>query len=95
MSLPQITRLLLENAVILSETEPRNGNKKEYRSYGEVRNNKATLKILSLIQILYLKQQRNILIFLQFKFEKSVFSNKFSVLYFTVGSWFIQWKMGK
>ena len=60
ISVPQITQLLLEDAIISSKTEPANGRKNENRSYGEVRNNKTRLKILSLIGILYLKQQSNI-----------------------------------
>ena len=79
VSVPQITRLLLEDATISSKTEPPNGSKNENRSYGEARNNKALLKILSLIRILYLKQQSNIL-----RMFYSLFSNKFSVLYFAV-----------
>ena len=61
ISVPQITQLLLEDAIISSKTEPANGSKNENRSYGEVRNNKAMLKILLLTRILYLKQQSNIL----------------------------------
>ena len=56
ISVPQIAQLLLEDAIILSKTEPANGSKNENRSYGEVRNNKAMLKILLLTRILYLKQ---------------------------------------
>ena len=71
ISLPQVTRLLLEDAIISSKTEHRNGSKNENQSYGEIRNNKAMLKILSLIRILYLKQQSNILrSFYSLKFEK-------------------------
>ena len=71
--------------IILGKTEPHNVSRKENRSYCEVRNNKAILKILSLIQIFYLKQQSNIMwSFYSIKFEKSLFSNKFSVLYFVV-----------
>ena len=66
-------------AFIKSKTEPPNGSKNENRSYGEAKNNKAMLKILSLIRTLYLKQQSNIL-----RSFYSLFSNKFSVLYFTV-----------
>ena len=78
-SVPQITQLLLEDAIISRKTEPANGSKNENRSYGEVRNNKTRLKILSLIGILYLKQQKNIL-----RSFYSLFSNKFSILYFGV-----------
>ena len=76
ISVPQITRLLLGDATISSKTDPCNGSKMDKRSYGKVRNNKTMLKILSLIQILYLKQKYSAT-FLQFKFEKSSFSNKF------------------
>ena len=55
------TAFIRGRKIILGKTEPRNGSRKENRSYGEVRNNKAILKILSLIQILYLKQQSNIM----------------------------------
>ena len=56
----------------------RNGSKKEKRSYGRVRNDKTMLKVLSFIQILYLKQQYSAM------FLKSFFNNKFSALYFVV-----------
>ena len=79
ISVPQITQLLLEDAIISSKTEPANGIKNENGSYGGVRNNKTRLKILPLIGILYLKQQSNILRSLY-----SLFSNKFSVLFFAV-----------
>ena len=45
ISFPQISGYLLGDAMISSKTEPRNGSKKEKRSYSKVRNNK-TLKIL-------------------------------------------------
>ena len=79
ISVPPITWLLLEDVIISSKTEPRNGSKKENRSYGEVRKNKTMLKIFSLVRILYLKQQSNIL-----RSFYSLFSNKFSVLSFAV-----------
>ena len=59
-SVQQITRLLLGDATVLIKTDPRSGSKKEKRSYGKVRNNKTMLTILSFIQILYLKQQSNV-----------------------------------
>ena len=59
-SVQQITRLLLGDATVLIKTDPRSGSKKEKRSYGKVRNNKTMLAILSFIQILYLKQQSNV-----------------------------------
>ena len=66
----------LGDATISSKTEPRNGSKKEKRSYGKVRN-KTMLKILPFIQILCLKQQSNILrCFWSLKFLKNLFSNK-------------------
>ena len=66
--------------MISSKTEPHNGSKKKNWNYGEVRNNKSMLKTLSLIWILYLKQQSNILrSFYSWRFEKSLFSSKFSV----------------
>ena len=46
ISVRQITLLLLGDAIISSETDLRNGSKKEKRSNGEVRNNKKMLKIL-------------------------------------------------
>ena len=55
ISIPQITRLFLGDATISSKTDPRNGCKKEKRSYGIVRINKTMLKLLSFIRILYLK----------------------------------------
>ena len=69
--------------MISSKTDPRNGRKKEKKSYGKVRIKKTMLKYLSFVRSLYLKQQNNILrYFCSLKFEKSLFSNKFSVLYF-------------
>ena len=56
ISVLQITRLLLGDAVISSKTDPHNGSKKEKRSYGKIENNKTMLKILPFIRILYLKQ---------------------------------------
>ena len=79
VSVPQITRPLLEDVTISSKTEPPNGSKNENRSYGEARNNNVMLKILPLIRILYLQQQSHIL-----RSFYSLFSNKFSVLYFAV-----------
>ena len=52
ISVPQIKRLLIEDATISSKTDPRNGRKKEKMSYGKVRNNKIMLKISSFIRIL-------------------------------------------
>ena len=73
ISVPQITLLLLGDTKISSKTEPRNRSKKEKRSYGKVRNNKALLKILPFIQIFCLKQQSNILrCFCILKFEQKI-----------------------
>ena len=58
ISVPQIIRILLEDVIILSKTDPRIGNKKEKRSYGKTTNNKTTLTILSFIIILYLKKTK-------------------------------------
>ena len=78
ISVSQIARLLLGDAIISSKTDPRNRIKKEKRSYGKVRNNKTMLKILSFIRILYRKQQSSILrCFCSLKIKKSLFSNKF------------------
>ena len=77
ISVPQITRLLLGDAIISSKIDPHNGSKKEKRSYGEVKNN-TMLKILPFIKILYLKQQSSILrCFCRLKFEKSLINNTF------------------
>ena len=46
ISVPQITRLLLGDAIISSKTDPHNGSKKEKRSYGEVKNNNTMLMTL-------------------------------------------------
>ena len=46
ISVPQITRLLLGDAIISSKTDPHNGSKKEKRSYGKTKNDKTMLKIL-------------------------------------------------
>ena len=61
ISVPQFTRFLLGDAIISSKTDPHNGSKKEKRNYGKVENNKTMLKVLSLIRIIYLKQQSGIL----------------------------------
>ena len=61
VSVPQITRFLLRDAIISSKTDPHNGSEKEKRSYGKVENNKTMLKILPFVRILYLKQQSSIL----------------------------------
>ena len=61
ISVPQFTRFLLGDAIIPSKTDPHNGSKKEKRNYSKVENNKTMLKILSLIQIIYLKHQSGIL----------------------------------
>ena len=54
ISVPQITRLLLEEVIILSKTDPHNGGKIEKRKYGKIKSNKTIITILSLIRILYL-----------------------------------------
>ena len=78
ISVPQITQLLLGDAIISSKTDPHNGSKKEKGSYGEVKNNNTMLKILPFIRILYLKQQSSILrCFCRLKFEKSLINNTF------------------
>ena len=81
---PQVTRLLLGDAIISSKTYTRSGNKKKKKkSYGKVRNNKKLSTILLFIRILYLKQQINILrCYCSLNFEKSLFSNKFFSLVF-------------
>ena len=78
ISVPQITRLLLGDAITSSKTDPHNSSKKEKRSYGEVKNNNTMLKILPFIKILYLKQQSSVLrCFCRLKFEKSLINNTF------------------
>ena len=86
ISVPQIKRLFLEDATILSKIDPRSGSKKERRSCNKVSNNKIMSTILSFISVLYLKHRRNILpCFCSLKFEKKVYLVIiFSVLYFTV-----------
>ena len=49
ISVPQIPRLSLGDAIISSETDLRTGSKKEKRSYGNVRKNKAMSRILSFV----------------------------------------------
>ena len=65
VSVPQITRILFEDAIIwgnnLISSKTHNGSKKEKRNYGKVKNSKTMLKILLFIRILYLKQQHSIL----------------------------------
>ena len=57
ISITQITRFLLGEAIISSKTDPHNGSKKEKRNYGKVKNNKTLLKTLPFIRIRYLKQE--------------------------------------
>ena len=57
VSVPQITRFLLEDAINSSKTDTQNDSKNEKRSYGKVKNNKTISKILPFIRILYFKQQ--------------------------------------
>ena len=52
ISVPQITRLLLGDAIISSKTVLRSGSKKEKRSYSKVRNNTIMSTILPFIRIL-------------------------------------------
>ena len=59
VSVPQITRLLLGDAIISSKTDPHSGSKIEKRKYGKIENNKSMIKILLFIRIL--KQQSSIL----------------------------------
>ena len=66
ISVPQITRLLLGDAIISSKADRRNRIKKDKRSYGKVRNNETVIEILSFIRIFYLKQQYSAK-YLQFK----------------------------
>ena len=79
ISVPEITRFLLGEAIISSITDSRSsGSKKGKRSHGKVRNNKRMWTILKFILILYPKQQSNILrCFSSLKFQKSLFSNTF------------------
>ena len=71
-------KAIIRNALISSKTNTRNDSKKEKGSYGKVRNRKTMLTIFPFIQILYLKQQSNILpCFCGLKFERGLFSNKF------------------
>ena len=42
--------------IISSKTNPHNGSKQEKESYGKIKNNKAMLKILPFIRIVYHKQ---------------------------------------
>ena len=68
-------RLLLIISGKKKKTDPRNDSKKEKRSYDKFRNNKTMLKIFSFVQVLYLKEQSNILRCLcSLKFEKKVYS---------------------
>ena len=57
ISITQITRFLLGEAIISSKTDPHNGSKKEKRNYGKVKNNNTLLKTLPFIRIRYLKQE--------------------------------------
>ena len=71
ISVPQITRFLLGDTIILSKADLYNSRKKEKISYGEVKSNKTMLKILPFIRIYYLKQESSILwCFCRLKFEK-------------------------
>ena len=84
ISVSQITRLLLGDAINSSKTDS-HGSKKERRSYGKIESNKTMLKILPFIQIFYLKQQNSILqCFSRLEFEKSLFSNTFFSFVFRI-----------
>ena len=84
ISVSQITRFLLGDAINSSKTDP-HGSKKERRSYGKIESNKTMLKILPFIQILCLKQQNSILqCFSRLEFEKSLFSNTFFSFVFRI-----------
>ena len=85
ISVTQIARLLLRDAIISSKADPHIGSKKGKRSYGKAKNNKTVLKTLPFIRIPYLKQQSSILrCFSRLKFEKVYLAMRFSVLYFAV-----------
>ena len=85
ISVTQITRLLLRDAIISSKIDPHIGSKKGKKSYGKPKNNETMLKTLPFIRIPYLKQQSSILrCFSRLKFEKVYLAMRFSVLYFAV-----------
>ena len=72
-SVPQITRFLLEVAIV---SNPCCGSYKQKRS-NDIVKNKTMSTILSFIWILLIKQQSNILpCFYSLKVESSLFSNK-------------------
>ena len=78
ISVPQITRLLLGDAIILTKIDLHNNSKKEKSKNGKIKNNKTMLDILPFIRIPYLKQQSCILrCFSRLEFEDSLFSNTF------------------
>ena len=79
---PQITQLLLGDAIISSKTDLRSGSKKEKRSYSKFRNNRAMSTTLSFFRILCLKQQSILRCFCSLKSEKGLFSIKFFSLIF-------------
>ena len=56
ISVPEITRFLLEDAIISSKTNPCSGSTKQKRSNGFVRNNKTMPGIFLFVWTLYLKQ---------------------------------------
>ena len=56
ISVPEITRFLLEDAIISSKTNPCSGSTKQKRSNGFVRNNKTMPGISLFVWTLYLKQ---------------------------------------
>ena len=77
ISVPQSAWLLSGGAIISNKTDPRNGSKKEKRSYGKIKN-KTMLKVVPFIRVLDLKQQSSILrCFCRLKFEKKFLSNTF------------------
>ena len=75
---PRITCFLLEDAIILSKTNPCSGSTKQKTGYVcYIRNNKTMSAVFSFISTLSLKQQTNIFrCFWNLSFENSLFSNK-------------------
>ena len=78
ISVPHITRFLLRDPIISSKTHVMEVRSRREANV-EVKNNEIISAILLFIQVLYLKQQKNILpCFCSLKFENSLFSSKLS-----------------
>ena len=80
ISVPRMTRFLLEDAINSSKTDPQNGSKNEKRSYGKVKTNKTYQKYCHLFEFFILNNNQYSVMLCRLKFEKNVYLTiRFSV----------------